>query len=115
MTRYNPEASDDRSIPLLLLQACHRGADDWSYQDALAVIANLLAERDDLAAMLAEAEQRGREEIAAWHDREAAGAMNSLHCGSENSEYRAANLLHDFHKASAAAIRARGQEQGGGE
>lgn len=46
------------------------------------------------------------ERCAAWHDREAAGAMNSLHCGSENSEYRAANRLHDFHTASAAASRA---------
>lgn len=48
------------------------------------------------------------EACAVWHDREAAGAMNSLHCGSENSEYRAANRLCEFHRASAAAIRSRG-------
>ena len=55
------------------------------------------------AAVLAE-----REACATWHDREASAAMNSLHCGSENSEYRAANRLHDLHTASAAAIRSRG-------
>jgi len=48
------------------------------------------------------------EACAVWHDREAAGAMNSLHCGSENSEYRAANRLCEFHRASASAIRSRG-------
>ena len=60
-----------------------------------AELATLRAERD--AAI---------ERCAAWHDRDAIGAMNSLHCGSENSEYRAANRLHDFHKSSADAIRA---------
>lgn len=55
------------------------------------------------AAVLAE-----REACALWHDREASAVMNGLHCGSENSDYRAANRLHDFHAASAAAIRARG-------
>jgi len=48
------------------------------------------------------------EACAAWHDHEAVGAMNSLHCGSENSEYRAANRLCEFHRASASAIRSRG-------
>ena len=55
------------------------------------------------AAVLAE-----REACALWHDREASAVMNGLHCGSENSDYRAANRLHDFHAASAAAIRSRG-------
>lgn len=55
------------------------------------------------AAVLAE-----REACALWHDREASAVTNGLYCGSENSGYRAANRLHDFHAASAAAIRARG-------
>lgn len=88
----------------------------WAYAsaDLSAMILALQAERNQIAAT-AEADARveaavlaEREACATWHDREASAAMNSLHCGSENSEYRAANRLHDLHTASAAAIRSRG-------
>lgn len=74
--------------------------------DAICVILNaVLSGKLTHDRLIAEAVAAERERCAKWHDREAEVAMNSLHCGSENSEYRAANRLHDFHKASAAAIR----------
>src|SRR5579885_2053601 len=40
-----------------------------------------------------------------WHEREAQNAMNSLHCGSENWEYRAIGRLADAHWCAAALMR----------
>lgn len=45
------------------------------------------------------------EDAVAWHEREAEGAMNALHCGSENWEYREAHRLADRHWAAASALR----------
>lgn len=45
------------------------------------------------------------ENLARWHDHEARIAMGSLHCGSENWEYRAAGRLYDRHDAAARLIR----------
>ncbi|CAB4192856.1 hypothetical protein UFOVP1244_107 [uncultured Caudovirales phage] len=45
------------------------------------------------------------EALARWHDHEAERAMGSLHCGSENWEYRAAGRAHDIHRQSAELIR----------
>ncbi len=45
------------------------------------------------------------ENLARWHDHQAERAMNSLHCGSENSEYRWAGREHDKHRAAAKLIR----------
>ncbi|MES2814490.1 MAG: hypothetical protein V4720_06310 [Pseudomonadota bacterium] len=49
------ELTDDRTRPLLLEQAAKRGAEDWRYEDAEAIISQLLAERD---AALAAAKQQ---------------------------------------------------------
>ena len=43
-------------------------------------------------------------EAAAWHIRQADAAMGALHCGSENSEFRAAGRLNDMHRDAASAI-----------
>ena len=45
------------------------------------------------------------ENLARYLDHEAARAMNSLHCGSENGEYRWAHREHDKHAAAARLVR----------
>ena len=45
------------------------------------------------------------EEAAEWHDREADDAMNSLHCGSQNHEYREAHRLANWHRLDAEEMR----------
>ena len=40
-----------------------------------------------------------------WHERQAEMAMNSLHCGSENWEYRVAGDVADAHWCAAALMR----------
>lgn len=46
------------------------------------------------------------ENLARWHDHEAERAIQGLHCGSENGEYRAAGRYCDKHRAAANLIRA---------
>ena len=43
-------------------------------------------------------------EAAKWHVRQAEAAMGALHCGSENSEIRAAGRVNDMHREAAHAI-----------
>ena len=45
------------------------------------------------------------ENLARWHDHAASAAMQSLSCGSENWEYRAAHFEADRHTAAARLIR----------
>ncbi len=45
------------------------------------------------------------ETLARWHDHKAESAMNSLCCGSENWEYKAAGRLYDMHSSAAKLIR----------
>jgi len=45
------------------------------------------------------------EDAVRWHEDQAARAMNSLHCGSENWEYREAHKLADLAWAAASALR----------
>jgi len=45
------------------------------------------------------------EALARWHDHEAERSMGSLHCGSENWEYRAAGRAWELHRQSAELIR----------
>jgi hypothetical protein len=42
-----------------------------------------------------------------WHERQAESAMGSLHCGSENWEYRRAHEAADAHWCAAALMRMR--------
>lgn len=46
-------------------------------------------------------------EMIQWHERQAERAMQQLHCGSENWEYREANKAADAHWAAAALMRQR--------
>ncbi len=46
------------------------------------------------------------EKATKWHDGMAELAMNSLSCGSENGEYKAARRAADFHRAAAKDLRA---------
>jgi len=40
-----------------------------------------------------------------WHERRAEAAMQALHCGSENWEYREAGRIADAHWCAAAVLR----------
>lgn len=45
------------------------------------------------------------ESIARWHEKQGMNAINSLSCGSENSDYRRANRVYDAHKRAADIVR----------
>ncbi len=44
-------------------------------------------------------------EMIRWHEHQAERAMGSLHCGSENWEYREAGRVADAHWCAAALLR----------
>ena len=56
---------------------------------------------------IAKIDERGWEKMIAWHEHKAELAMGSLHCGSENWEYRVAHEEADAHYAAAALMRLR--------
>ena len=71
----------------------------------------LMAERGALSAQLAaanaladEARDKALLEAAKWHVRQAEAAMGALHCGSENSDIRAAGRVNDMYREAAHAI-----------
>ena len=55
-------------------------------------------------AQLAGARDAALLDAAKWHVRQAEAAMGALHCGSENSEIRAAGRVNDMHREAAHAI-----------
>ena len=68
---------------------------------------------DATRAALDRVRAEGMREAAAWHIRQADAAMGALHCGSENSEFRAAGRLNDMHRDAASAILAAADKLGG--
>ncbi len=44
-------------------------------------------------------------DLAKWHEKRSERAMNNLHCGSENWEYREAHRASDMHCEAARLIR----------
>lgn len=68
----------------------------------------LTTERDAAVAALTQSQAEtaaAYERAAQWHTTAALNALNSLHCGSENSEYRAVSRAHEFHSDCANVIR----------